>query len=78
MKNASNRTRSVPTPVPTQEQMFYQAECRSAALNLLFLEFVEDGLTKEELEACIKRRPAVWGRWAGFLDKLPSKREKKG
>ncbi len=59
--------------MPTQEQRYYQAERRSARLNLAFLELVRDGLTREELQRNIARRPTLWGRFEGFLDKLPSR-----
>lgn len=57
--------------MPTQEQMYYDAERRSAELNLQFLEFVKDGLTREELARNIERRPSLWGRFESWLDKLP-------
>jgi hypothetical protein len=40
----------------------------------MFLTFVEDGLTREELEKNIRRRPHLWRRWENWLDKLPSNR----
>lgn len=55
----------------TQEQMFYAADRRASELDQQFLEFVKDGLTGEELARNIQRRPALWGRWANWLDKLP-------
>ena len=58
--------------MPTQAQMYYQAERRSAELNMTFLDLVRDGLTREDLQRNIERRPALWGRFQGFLDKLPS------
>lgn len=57
----------------TQEQMFYAAERRAAETNQQFLELVADGMTREELQHCIERRPALWRRFDGWLDKLPSK-----
>ena len=44
-------------------------------LNELFLALVEQGLTRETLEANIERRPALWGRWSHYLTTLPSKVE---
>ncbi|MEB8474024.1 MULTISPECIES: hypothetical protein [Acidithiobacillus] len=62
----------------TKEQLLAdQASRRDATINNLFLEFVDDGLTREELQENIKRRPQVWGRFARFLEQLPSKYDKK-
>jgi len=60
---------------PTQEQMFYATGKRNAELNLQFLEFVRDGLTRQELQKCIDRRPGLWGRWSNWLNVLPGKEE---
>ena len=57
----------------TQVQMFYQAHREVAGVNDQFLWLVQNGLTKEDLEANIKRRPSLWSRFSGFLDKLPSR-----
>lgn len=57
----------------TQEHMFYRAQRQIADANLLFLELVEDGLTREELQTNINRRPSLWSRYVNWLDKLPSK-----
>ncbi|MDD2751017.1 MULTISPECIES: hypothetical protein [Acidithiobacillus] len=45
----------------------------TATINNLFLEFVEDGLTREELEENIRKNPRTWGRFSEFMDQLPSK-----
>lgn len=58
--------------MPTQVQMYYAAERSAAEVNRQFLEFVKDGLTREELQTNINRRPALWGRFSNWLDKLPS------
>lgn len=58
--------------MPSQEQMYYAAERSSAEVNLQFLEFVKDGLTREELQTNIDRRPSLWGRFSTWLEKLPS------
>jgi hypothetical protein len=34
-----------------------------------------DYLTREQLQALIKRRPGVYGQFAGFIDQLPSRRK---
>lgn len=62
----------VPYAQPTQVQMYYAAERNAAEMNLLFLEFVKDGLTREELQTNINRRPRVWARYSAWLAKLPS------
>lgn len=56
---------------PTQVQMFYAAARHNAELDRTFLELAGD-MTREELQTNIDRRPALWGRWSGWLDKLPS------
>lgn len=56
---------------PDQAQLFYAASRRAVEADLLFLDFVEDGLTRRELQRDIDRRPQLWGRYASWLDKLP-------
>ncbi len=56
----------------TQLQMFYAAHRQIAETNNTFLELVKEGLTREDLARNIARRPALWQRYAGWLDKLPS------
>jgi len=54
--------------------MYYAAERRAAERDQAFMDLVRhptNPLTREDLEANIRRRPALWGRYAGFLDKLP-------
>lgn len=58
--------------LPTQAQLFYRAERNAAEINQTFLELVADGMTREELATNINRRPALWGRFSNWLDKLPS------
>lgn len=58
---------------PTQMQMYYQAERQAAGINHTFLEMVADGMTREELQTNINRRPALWARFSNWLDKLPSR-----
>lgn len=46
-----------------------------AAANETFMELVncqENPMTREDLARNIERRPALWSRYAGFLDVLPS------
>jgi hypothetical protein len=56
----------------TQREILNHVERQSFEVNELFLEFVRDGLTREELARNIERRPALWRRFEGWLDKLPS------
>jgi len=58
--------------MPTQVQMFYQAQRRIAEINEQFMEFVRGGMTREELARNIERRPSLWSRFSGFLTTLPS------
>ena len=55
----------------TQRQMFYEASRHVADLNSCFLDIVAGGLTYEELKINIERRPALWGRFSHWLDRLP-------
>ena len=57
---------------PTQEQQFWQAHRKIADGNEAFLFLVQEGMTREELQTNINRRPSLWGRFANWLDKLPS------
>lgn len=79
---------SAPTPawcgakmkqVATQHQLFEQARRDLAATNEQFMDLVNhptNPMTREDLTANIARRPALWGRYAGFLKTLPSKESK--
>lgn len=58
----------------TQKQLFELARRNLAGCNQTFMELVNhptNPMTREDLEANIKRRPELWGRYAGFLDVLP-------
>lgn len=57
---------------PTQVQMFYQEHRNISTANDDFMWLVKNGLTREDLARCIERRPSLWQRFEGFLDKLPS------
>lgn len=59
----------------SQLQMFYEQQRKIGATNQVFIELVAEGLTREELARNIERRPALWGRFEGWLTKLPSKVE---
>lgn len=58
----------------TQAQLLYDAEKRSGDVNDLFMQFVREGMTREELQKNIDRRPEVWGRYSAFLVTLPFKK----
>ncbi|WP_427047134.1 hypothetical protein [Halomonas casei] len=60
------------TTQQTQAGMFYDAARKSSERDQLFLEMVRDGLTKRELNENIQRRPSLWGRYKGWLNKLPA------
>ena len=55
-----------------QLQHFYHAHRKIADANELFLDLVADGMTRENLQTNIKRRPELWGRFSNWLDILPS------
>ena len=57
---------------PTQYQIFYAEQRKLGDRNIQFLEMVKDGLTREELQALINKRPAYYGMYENWLDKLPS------
>ena len=57
----------------TQMQMFYTEQRKIAEANETFLFLVKEGMTREDLAACIAKRPALWQRYESWLDKLPSK-----
>lgn len=60
------------TSVPTQEQMFYEAGRNIADGNNLMMHMIRNGeITKADLAALIKKRPATYSRFEGFLGKLP-------
>ena len=64
--------REVTVSMKTQREMFYEAHKRLAAANEMFLEFVQGGMTRQELERLIHRRPSLWARFSNWLDVLPS------
>ncbi len=49
---------------------YYQAHKRIADANETFLAILPT-LTRKELQALIAKRPEVYGKYAGYLDKLP-------
>lgn len=60
------------TTVVDQVQMYYKSERKSAELNQAFLFLVKDGMTRQELETNINRRPALWSRFSNWLSVLPN------
>lgn len=56
----------------SQLQTFYEEQRKIGAANETFLELVKDGMTREELARNIERRPALWTRFEGWLNRLPS------
>lgn len=60
----------------TQYQHFEIARRKIADANATFMELANhptNPMTREDLAANIKRRPSLWGRFAGFLNTLPSR-----
>ena len=62
----------------TQAQLFEESRRNIASVNETFMALVNhptNPMTREDLAANIARRPALWSRFAGFLDTLPSRKE---
>lgn len=60
----------------TQAQQYEKARRQLAECNATFMELVNcptNPLTREDLARNIERRPALWSRFAGFLETLPSR-----
>lgn len=57
----------------SQIQIFYEEQRKIGETNQTFQELVRDGLTREELQRNIERRPVLWSRFAGYLNTLPSR-----
>ena len=60
----------------SQAQQYELARRQMAGADSTFMELVNcptNPLTREDLAANIKRRPALWSRYAGFLDVLPAR-----
>jgi len=58
---------------PTQLQMYEAARRQNAAINAQFLEMASgpNAITNDELKILIRKRPALWGRFANYIGKLP-------
>lgn len=62
----------------TQFQQYEMARRKLADANSAFSDLVNhptNPLTREDLEANIKRHPELWARYSGFLDTLPPRKE---
>lgn len=57
----------------TQKQHFHDSHKKVADADKLFLFFVSDGLTAEQLQKNIDRRPSIWGKYSSWLKVLPQK-----
>jgi hypothetical protein len=60
----------------TQSQRYELARRQIAETNAAFMDLVNcptNPLTREDLAANIARRPALWSRFAGFPETLPSR-----
>ena len=58
----------------SQQQIFWEEHRRIADANNAFMELVnckENPMTRQDLESLTRRNPARYGRFSGFLDKLP-------
>lgn len=55
-----------------QRQLYEQERKKIAETNELFLEFVDEGMTREQLAKLITHRPILWGRFASWLNTLPT------
>jgi hypothetical protein len=54
-----------------QVRMYLKAAEMNARADETFLTLVKSGMTKRDLSANIRRRPALWSRYSNWLDKLP-------
>jgi hypothetical protein len=59
----------------TQLQIFYEEHRKIAGANEVFMDLVKSGMTREDLAKNISRRPELWGKFANWLDVLPSRSE---
>lgn len=66
------------TQVKTQEQMFYESHKKLADVNNEFMWLVQNGITREDLQTNIEKRPALWSRFASFVNTLPSRNPAQG
>jgi hypothetical protein len=57
---------------PPRHNCFIRRNVGGAEVNTTFLALVHEGMTREELQTNIARRPLLWERFSGWLNKLPS------
>lgn len=57
-----------------QKHLFHESAENLARANETFLHLAQSGMTRSDLERCIKLRPALWGRYEAWLSKLPTER----
>ena len=55
----------------TQIQFYYEERNKIAEGDILFMQFVKEGMTKITLQKLIKLRPKLWSRYSNWLQKLP-------
>lgn len=60
----------MPTP-KSQLQIYREVERKIANLNEAFMDLVREGLTREDLEMLIEKRPELYERFSNFLNVLP-------
>jgi hypothetical protein len=54
-----------------QVRMYLNVTEMNARVDETFLTLVKSGMTKRDLSANIRRRPALWSRYSNWLGKLP-------
>lgn len=61
------------TKHPTQKDFFYRAGREIAERDIIALDllFGHNPITDDELRKNIRRRPSLWGRYAGYLGARP-------
>ena len=55
----------------SQLQIYREVERKIANLNEAFMDLIREGLTREDLEMLIDKRPELYGRFSNFLNVLP-------
>ena len=67
----AERSRATPARRPSQRDLYYDAERRAADLNAAMLDLLYgiNPITDAELSALIRKRPGIYGRFAGHLGK---------
>jgi len=70
----ANTTKQFNATVQGQKQMFQESAENVARANETFMHLVQSGMTRSDLERCIKMRPSLWARFENWLNKLPKDR----